>query len=42
VAGADAIDAVEHKAKELLAQLEEHRALSTSLAHDDEAAPATA
>jgi NAD(P)-dependent dehydrogenase (short-subunit alcohol dehydrogenase family) len=41
VAGADAIDAVEHKAKDLLAQLEEHRALSTSLAHDDEAAPAT-
>jgi NAD(P)-dependent dehydrogenase (short-subunit alcohol dehydrogenase family) len=36
VAGADAIGAVEQKASDLLDQAEAHRALSSSLAHDDE------
>ena len=35
VAGADAIEAVEGKAKTLLAQIEAHRELSSSLDHDD-------
>jgi hypothetical protein len=35
VAGADAVAAVEHKAKDLLAQIDAHRALSTALAYDD-------
>jgi NAD(P)-dependent dehydrogenase (short-subunit alcohol dehydrogenase family) len=35
VAGADAISAVEQKAKDLLAQADAHRELSSSLAHDD-------
>ncbi len=35
VAGADAVDAVEHKAKTLLAQVDAYRKLSSSLAHDD-------
>jgi NAD(P)-dependent dehydrogenase (short-subunit alcohol dehydrogenase family) len=35
VAGADAIAAVEQKAKDLLAQADAHRELSTNLAHDD-------
>jgi NAD(P)-dependent dehydrogenase (short-subunit alcohol dehydrogenase family) len=35
VAGADAVEAVEAKAKTLLAQVEAHRQLSSSLAHDD-------
>ena len=35
VAGADAVQGVEHKAKELLAQVDAHRELSSSLAHDD-------
>jgi len=34
VAGADAVEAVEQKAKELLAQVEAYRELSSSLAHD--------
>ena len=34
-AGADAIETFEKKAKELLAQASAHRALSSSLAHDD-------
>jgi NAD(P)-dependent dehydrogenase (short-subunit alcohol dehydrogenase family) len=34
-AGADAIETFERKAKELLAQASAHRALSSSLAHDD-------
>jgi len=34
VAGADAVEAVEAKAKTLLAQVEAHRQLSSSLAHD--------
>jgi NAD(P)-dependent dehydrogenase (short-subunit alcohol dehydrogenase family) len=38
VAGADAVAAVEHKAHDLLAQIEAHRDLSTDLAHDDVAA----
>ena len=38
VAGADAVDAVERKANELLTQVEAHRDLSRSLAHDDAAA----
>ena len=40
VAGADAVDAVEQKAKTLLAQVDAHRALSSSLAHDDTPASA--
>jgi NAD(P)-dependent dehydrogenase (short-subunit alcohol dehydrogenase family) len=35
VAGADAIEAVEGKAKTLLAQVEAHRELSSALSHDD-------
>jgi NAD(P)-dependent dehydrogenase (short-subunit alcohol dehydrogenase family) len=35
VAGADAVAAVEQKAKDLLAQVHAHRELSTNLAHDD-------
>jgi NAD(P)-dependent dehydrogenase (short-subunit alcohol dehydrogenase family) len=34
-AGADAVETFERKAKELLAQANAHRALSSSLAHDD-------
>ena len=34
VAGADAVEAVEQKANELLAQVEAYRELSSSLAHD--------
>ena len=34
-AGADAIETFEKKAKELIAQAGAHRALSSSLAHDD-------
>ena len=37
VAGADAVEAVEKKAKDLLAQADAHRDLSSSLAHDDAA-----
>jgi NAD(P)-dependent dehydrogenase (short-subunit alcohol dehydrogenase family) len=40
VAGADAVQGVEQKAKDLLAQVAAHRELSSSLAHDD--APANA
>jgi NAD(P)-dependent dehydrogenase (short-subunit alcohol dehydrogenase family) len=35
VAGADAVEAVEQKARRLLAQVGAHRELSSSLAHDD-------
>jgi NAD(P)-dependent dehydrogenase (short-subunit alcohol dehydrogenase family) len=35
VAGTDAVEAVEQKARTLLAQLDAHRELSSSLAHDD-------
>lgn len=35
VAGADAVDAIEQKAHDLLAQIEAHRELSCSLAHDN-------
>ena len=35
VAGADAVAAVEQKARDLLAQVDAHRELSTTLAHDD-------
>jgi hypothetical protein len=35
VAGADAVQGVEQKAQDLLAQVDAHRALSSSLAHDD-------
>ena len=35
VAGADAVETVEQKAKDLLAQADAHRELSSSLAHDD-------
>jgi NAD(P)-dependent dehydrogenase (short-subunit alcohol dehydrogenase family) len=35
VAGADAVQGVEQKAKDLLAQVEAHRELSSSLAHED-------
>jgi NAD(P)-dependent dehydrogenase (short-subunit alcohol dehydrogenase family) len=35
VAGADAVEAVEQKARALLAQVDTHRELSSSLAHDD-------
>jgi hypothetical protein len=34
-AGADAIETVEHKAKDLLAQAGAYRELSSNLAHDD-------
>jgi hypothetical protein len=34
-AGADAVETVEQKANTLLAQVEAHRELSSSLAHDD-------
>jgi NAD(P)-dependent dehydrogenase (short-subunit alcohol dehydrogenase family) len=37
VAGADAVELVEKKAKDLLAQAEAYRELSLSLAHDDDA-----
>jgi NAD(P)-dependent dehydrogenase (short-subunit alcohol dehydrogenase family) len=40
VAGADAVQGVEQKAKDLLAQVAAHRELSSSLAHDDVPAPA--
>jgi NAD(P)-dependent dehydrogenase (short-subunit alcohol dehydrogenase family) len=40
VAGADAVESVEEKARLLLAQVDAHRALSTGLAHEDAAAPA--
>jgi NAD(P)-dependent dehydrogenase (short-subunit alcohol dehydrogenase family) len=40
VAGADAVQGVEQKARDLLAQVDAHRELSSSLAHDD--APANA
>ena len=39
VAGADAVQAVEGKARELLAQVDAHRELSSHLAHDEPAAP---
>ena len=35
VAGEDAVEGVEQKARLLLAQVEAHRELSSSLAHDD-------
>lgn len=35
VAGADAVATVEQKARDLLTQVDDHRTLSTSLAHDD-------
>jgi NAD(P)-dependent dehydrogenase (short-subunit alcohol dehydrogenase family) len=35
VAGADAVQGVDQKAKDLLAQVDAHRELSSSLAHDD-------
>ena len=35
VAGADAVAGVEQKAKDLLAQVDDHRGLSSNLAHDD-------
>jgi NAD(P)-dependent dehydrogenase (short-subunit alcohol dehydrogenase family) len=35
VAGADAVAGVEQKAKDLLAQVDAHRGLSSNLAHDD-------
>jgi hypothetical protein len=35
VGGADAVTAAEQKAKDLLAQVDAYRALSTHLAHDD-------
>jgi hypothetical protein len=38
VAGADAVAIVERKARDLLAQVDAHRDLSTSLAHDAVAA----
>ena len=40
VAGADAVQGVEQKAKDLLAQVDAHRELSSSLAHDDTGANA--
>jgi NAD(P)-dependent dehydrogenase (short-subunit alcohol dehydrogenase family) len=40
VAGADAVQGVEQKAKDLLAQVAAHRELSSSLAHDDATANA--
>src|SRR4029079_10853284 len=39
-AGADAVETFEKKARELLAQASAHRALSSSLAHDDAKQPA--
>ena len=35
VAGADAVEAIEQKVRDLLVQIDAHRDLSTSLAHDD-------
>jgi hypothetical protein len=35
VAGADAVETVEHKANDLLAQVDAYRSLSSSLALDD-------
>ena len=35
-AGADAVEAIEKKANDLLAQANAHRELSSSLAHDDD------
>jgi NAD(P)-dependent dehydrogenase (short-subunit alcohol dehydrogenase family) len=35
VAGTDAVEVVEHKAKDLLAQVDAYRELSSNLAHDD-------
>jgi hypothetical protein len=35
VAGADAVQGVEQKARDLLAQVDAHRELSSALAHDD-------
>jgi len=35
VAGADAVEVVEKKAKDLLAQVDAYRELSSNLAHDD-------
>ena len=35
VAGADAVETVEQKAKDMLAQVDAYRDLSSSLAHDD-------
>jgi hypothetical protein len=40
VAGADAVATAEQKAKTLLAQVDAHRELSSSLAHDDATANA--
>jgi hypothetical protein len=40
VAGEDAVERVEDKARLLLAQVEAHRSLSSSLAHDDALAEA--
>ena len=40
VAGADAVAGVEQKAKDLLAQVDAHRELSSSLSHDDAAVTA--
>jgi NAD(P)-dependent dehydrogenase (short-subunit alcohol dehydrogenase family) len=39
-AGADAVETIEEKARQLLAQADAHRELSGSLAHDDVPAPA--
>jgi NAD(P)-dependent dehydrogenase (short-subunit alcohol dehydrogenase family) len=39
VAGADAVQGVEQKARDLLAQVDAHRELSSSLAYDDAPAP---
>jgi NAD(P)-dependent dehydrogenase (short-subunit alcohol dehydrogenase family) len=41
VAGPDAVETVEKKAKDLLAQAEAYRELASSLAHDDDDAPGT-
>jgi len=35
VAGADAVETVEHKGRDLIAQADAYRAISTSLAHAD-------
>jgi hypothetical protein len=35
VAGADAVQGVEQKARDLLAQVDAHRELSSSLSHED-------
>ena len=40
VAGDDAVEGVEQKARLLLAQVDAHRELSTTLAHDDARAAA--